>query len=69
MNKEPLSRDEEGIFTCVDNIVATIKFLESNPSHKEHLRENGRNYILDRFNLNKVGGMWTDFINDITNDR
>jgi glycosyltransferase involved in cell wall biosynthesis len=69
MNKEPLSRDEEGIFTCVDNIVATIKFLESNPSHKEHLRENGQNYILDRFNLNKVGGMWTDFINDITNDR
>jgi len=67
MNKEPLSRDEDGIFTCTDNIVSTIKLLEGNPTYKNHLRENGKKYILDRFNLNKVGSMWTDFINQLSN--
>jgi glycosyltransferase involved in cell wall biosynthesis len=68
MNKEPLSRDEEGIFTCTDNIISTINYLESNPYYKSQLRNNGKKYILDTFNLNRVGSMWIDFINKITND-
>ena len=67
MQKEALSKDEEGIFKYTENIVNTIKFLEANPNIKEQYKNNGKNYILENFNINRVGKMWVDFINDLIN--
>lgn len=65
MQKEPLSKDMEGKFTCTDNIVNKIKYLEANPHVKEEIRAKGRQYITDRFGAVKVGNMWSDFISDL----
>ena len=69
MQTEPLSKDEEGIFkNNVPKIVEKIKYLEANPQIKEELRAKGKQYILDRFNSNKVGSMWVNFINQLINE-
>jgi len=69
MQSEPLSKDEEGIFkNNVPKIVEKIKYLEDNPQVKEELRIKGKQYILDNFNSNKIGSMWVDFINQLTNE-
>jgi len=69
MQSEPLSKDLDGIFkNNVPKIVEKIKYLEDNPQVKEELRSKGKQYILDKFNSNKVGSMWINFINQLTND-
>jgi glycosyltransferase involved in cell wall biosynthesis len=69
MQSESLSKDLDGIFkNNVPKIVEKIKYLEHNPKIKEELRQKGKQYILDKFNSNKVGSMWIDFINQLTND-
>ena len=55
----------DGKFTITDNIVEKIKFLEENPQIKEDVRRRGKDYILDKFNVNKIGSMWVDFINEL----
>lgn len=65
MQQEPLSRDEQGLFTCTSNIVEKINYLESNPSIKEDIRSRGKNYILNKFNATKIGSMWVDYINTL----
>lgn len=65
MQNESLTKDLDGKFKTITNIVDKIKFLEENPIIKEKIRENGTNYILDNFNINKVGKMWDDFINEL----
>jgi glycosyltransferase involved in cell wall biosynthesis len=65
MQKESLSKDIEGVFKYTDNIVEKIKYLENNPQIKEELRVKGKQYILDKFNSNKIGSMWIDFINSL----
>ena len=45
------------------NIVEKIKFLEANPQVKEEKRIKGREFVMNNFNLEKVGGMWSDFLN------
>ena len=49
-----------------ENIVRTVKFLEDNPSIKNHMREKGTQYIFDNFHIDKIGPMWVDFINKIS---
>jgi len=65
MQGEALTKDLDGKFTITDNIVEKIKFLEENPEIKEDIRRRGKDYILSKFNVNKIGSMWVDFINDL----
>jgi hypothetical protein len=65
MQSEPLSKDLDGKFTCTSNIVEKIKWLEANPQFKEEIRRKGKDYIFGRFNSNKVGTMWADFISEL----
>ena len=64
MQSEALSKDLKGIFTCTDNIVRKVKYLEEKESlfTKAMLRTTGTDFILNAFNSQKVGGMWNDFI-------
>lgn len=65
IQQESLTKDEQGIFTCTNNIVEKISYLESNPQIKEKIRNEGKEYIFSRFNAKKVGQMWETFINDL----
>jgi glycosyltransferase involved in cell wall biosynthesis len=65
MQLESLSKDEDGIFKYTDNITTKIKYLESNPELKQHYKNIGKQYILDNFNINKIGKMWETFVNDL----
>jgi glycosyltransferase involved in cell wall biosynthesis len=65
MQGEALSKDFDGKFKYTDNIINTINYLEENPQIKENIRQHGRNYILSKFNINVVGDMWVNFINDL----
>jgi glycosyltransferase involved in cell wall biosynthesis len=65
MQEEPLSKDLDGKFQCMDNIIRKINYLEENPQIKEEIRQNGKNYILDRFNSTTVGNMWVNFIDEL----
>jgi glycosyltransferase involved in cell wall biosynthesis len=65
IQKEALTKDLEGKFTITDNIVKKIKFLEENPQIKEDIRRRGKDYILEKFNVNRIGEMWINFINEI----
>jgi len=67
MQNEPLSKDIDGIFKYSDNIVSKVNFLEENPEFKNKIIENGKDYILEKFNKNKVGDMWKNFINSLLN--
>lgn len=68
MQKESLSKDLDGVYKYTNHIVEKIKYLEANPQIKEELRSKGKQYILDKFNSNKVGSMWIDFINQLLNE-
>jgi glycosyltransferase involved in cell wall biosynthesis len=65
MQRESLSKDLEGKFKCTDNIIRAINWLEENPQYKERIRREGKDYILNKFNTQKVGQMWVDFINQL----
>jgi len=66
MQREQLTKDLTGKFTCTDNIVRTIQRLESNPQEKEALRANGYDFIVGRFNAKRVGNMWENFIRELS---
>jgi glycosyltransferase involved in cell wall biosynthesis len=68
MQKESLSKDLDGVYKYTDHIVEKIKYLEANPQIKKELRTKGKQYILDKFNSNKVGSMWINFINQLLNE-
>jgi len=68
IQKEALTKDYDGKFKCTDNIVKAITWLENNPQYKQNIRENGKKYILDKFNTEKIGNMWIDFFNILLND-
>jgi glycosyltransferase involved in cell wall biosynthesis len=69
MQGDALSKDLDGKFKCTDNIINIINYLEENPQIKETIRQQGKNYILNKFNTSTVGNMWIDFINKITNGK
>ena len=66
MQVESLSKDLDGKFTCTHNIVDKIKYLEANPQVKEEIRAKGKEYILSKFNSDKVGSMWGKFLLELT---
>jgi glycosyltransferase involved in cell wall biosynthesis len=69
MQNESLTKDYEGKFKITDNIVNKINYLEENPQIKESIRNNGKNSIISRFNVNTIGQMWVEFIDKcIKND-
>jgi len=68
MQKESLTKDLDGKFKITSNIVEKIKYLDANSHIKEELRAKGPDYILNSFNLEKVGNMWVDFLNNLTNE-
>jgi glycosyltransferase involved in cell wall biosynthesis len=53
---------EEPLLDCTDNIVEMIKYLEDNPDHKEKIRQAGKKYIADNFNIDKVGSIWKEYL-------
>ncbi len=65
IQSEALTKDLDGKFTITHNIIEKIKFLEENPQIKESIRAKGKDYILEKFNVNKIGEMWVNFINEI----
>ena len=65
MQGDALSKDLDGKFKCTDNIINIINYLEENPQIKETIRQQGKNYILSKFNTSTVGNMWINFINDL----
>lgn len=65
IQSEALTKDLDGKFTITQNIVEKIKYLEENPQIKEDIRARGKEYILNKFNVNKIGEMWVNFINEL----
>jgi glycosyltransferase involved in cell wall biosynthesis len=65
MQNESLSKDLEGKFTVTQNIIDKINYLEANPQIKEDVRQRGADYILNNFNVNKIGNMWVNFIDEL----
>ena len=45
-----------------ENIVKIVKFLEDNAHIKDYIREKGTPYVLENFNINKIGPKWMDFL-------
>ena len=68
MQNESLTKDLDGKFKITSNIVEKINYLDANPHIKEELRAKGTDYILNSFNLEKVGNMWVDFLNNLCNE-
>ncbi len=63
IQKESLTKDLNGKFkNNIENILQSINQLENNPSLKDLIRSGGKNYILNNFNINRIGKMWTNFI-------
>jgi glycosyltransferase involved in cell wall biosynthesis len=67
MQKQQLSKDLNGDFKITSNIVEKINEIESNPELKLQLQTSASQYIVDRFNINVVGNMWVELINELTN--
>lgn len=63
MNQESLSKDLEGIFNTSDLIVSKYKEIEATGDLKRYVQNNGYNYIIDNFKVEKVGNKWVEFIN------
>jgi glycosyltransferase involved in cell wall biosynthesis len=66
LQKEALTKDLDGKFkNNIDNIIDSINYLEQNPEIKNNIRKTGQSHMLDNFNVNRVGNMWTDFIKNL----
>ena len=66
MQTEPLSKDIEGIFkNNIQNIIDKINYLNNNPQIKEEIRYKGSSKMIENFNINKIGHMWENFINNL----
>jgi hypothetical protein len=44
-------------------IINAASYLEQAPHLKEYYREVGKKYIRERFNIEKIGPMWVDYLN------
>lgn len=67
IQSEPLTKDPNGDFKNISKIADKIYYLDNNPEIKESIRNNGKKFIIENFNINRVGLMWVDFINKLTN--
>jgi glycosyltransferase involved in cell wall biosynthesis len=60
LNSERLT--EEPLMGNVSTIVEKVKYLENNPTFKQQLREAGKKYIKETFNIEKIGPRWEDYL-------
>jgi len=65
LQRADMARDEDGLFTYTQNIVDKINYLEANPEIKEQYKNEGKKYIMDSFNLEKIGKDWESFITEL----
>lgn len=65
MQNTSLTKDEQGIFAYTKNIVEKIIYLEKNPQLKEKIRKDGKEFIFNKFNAEKVGKMWQEYIDKL----
>jgi len=65
MQKESLTKDLDGKFKCTDSIVKAINWLEENPQYKDRIKKEGKDFILNNFNTEKIGKMWIEFIESL----
>lgn len=65
LQRADMARDEDGLFTYTQNIVDKINYLEANPEIKEQYKNQGKKYIMDSFNLEKIGKDWESFIAEL----
>lgn len=67
LQQQPLTKDEDGVFkNNIPAIISKIQELENNINYKNSIRDKGKEYILNNFNIKRVGDMWVNFINEIT---
>jgi len=67
LQSQDLARDENNLFKYTKNIVDKIHYLEKNPDIKEHYKNVGKKYIMDNYNIEKIGKVWVNFLNELTN--
>jgi hypothetical protein len=68
MQTEALSRDEHGIFSgeeAVQNFVDAVDYLENNTALKDKVKTTGAEFIIDKLNAAKIGGMWSAFLQQL----
>jgi|LauGreDrversion4_2_1035121.scaffolds.fasta_scaffold01389_11 glycosyl transferase family 25 len=65
LHNERLTR-EASYLNNTENIKNKLIELENNPEIKEKIRREGFDYIHENFSINKVGKMWSDFINKVS---
>jgi glycosyltransferase involved in cell wall biosynthesis len=69
MQAESLSKDMDGLFKseqAVTNLVNAVEHLENNPALKDKIKAEGAQFVVDKCGAAKVGGMWCDFIAQLT---
>lgn len=50
---------------CTENIVRIVKFLEDNAHIKDYMREKGTPYVLENFNIDRIGPKWETFFDKL----
>ncbi len=66
IQNEPLTKDSGDKFANnIDNIVKAVEYLESNPKLKNFVKNNGKKYIIENFNIKKIGEKWKNLIHSI----
>jgi GR25 family glycosyltransferase involved in LPS biosynthesis len=59
---------EESKMDYTENIVKIVRFLEDNAHIKEYMRKKGTPYILDTFNIEKIGPKWAEFLEKLNTE-
>jgi glycosyltransferase involved in cell wall biosynthesis len=62
MQKEPLTKDLNGVFTHIEPIVEFMEQLKDNKELRDQYSKNGQQYVTEMFNPIRVGKMWEDLI-------
>ena len=44
------------------SVINTIMFFENNPQYKELIKKRGRKFVIDNYNLDKIGQTWLNII-------
>jgi glycosyltransferase involved in cell wall biosynthesis len=65
IQKEPLTKDEEGIYKYTNNIVSKVQELQLRVEDINDISNSSSNYILDNFSVNRIGKMWINLLNSL----
>lgn len=63
LQKEALSKDEEGLFNNSTYILDAYREAEVTNTLKHHIQNNGYNHIIGNFSVEKIGQQWLNFLN------